>query len=100
MGQDKTLLEPSAQKPQEAQQRADRIQAFWEEMQALEQEQALTLPEDQRRALRSHHDQILKTFSQQFQVDTTRVPWPLLPPYFFSFTTSGTTSPTRLASSF
>jgi hypothetical protein len=73
MGQDKTLLEPSAQKPQEAQQRADRIQAFWEEMQALEQEQALTLPEDQRRALRSHHDQLLKSFSRQFQVDTTRV---------------------------
>jgi predicted membrane protein DUF2157 len=73
MGRDKTLSEPSAQKPQEAQQRVDRIQAFWEEMQALEQEQVLTLPEEQRHALRTHHDQLLKSFSRQFQVDTTRV---------------------------
>lgn len=57
----------------QAQQRADRIAAFWEEMQCLEQEQALTLPEDERRVLRRHHDQILEELSRQFEVDTTKV---------------------------
>jgi hypothetical protein len=73
MGRDKKLSELSAQQGQKAQQRADRIQAFWDEVQALEQEQVLTLPEDQRQALRIHHDQLLESFSRQFEVDTTRV---------------------------
>jgi hypothetical protein len=73
MGRNQTPSEPSAQKLREAQQRADRIQAFWEEVQALEQEQILLLPDDQRHALRDHHDQLLESFSRQFEVDTTRV---------------------------
>ncbi|MBM4273189.1 MAG: DUF2157 domain-containing protein [Deltaproteobacteria bacterium] len=69
----KSRVEQAPQPQQEAQQRADRIQAFWQEMEALEQEQALVLPEDQRRALRVYHDHLLSSFSRQFEVDTTKV---------------------------
>jgi hypothetical protein len=68
-----TSTEPSPRKQQEAQKRSDRIQAFWEEVQALEQEKVLSLPVDQRQALRTHHDQLLESFSRQYEVDTTRV---------------------------
>jgi hypothetical protein len=57
---------------QEAQQRADRIQAFWEEVHSLEQEQVLMLPEGERQALRQHHDRILASLSRQFEVDATK----------------------------
>ncbi len=64
---------PAMPKPEEAQQRADRIRAFWEEVRALEEEQALAFSADQRQALRTHHDQLLDSYSRQFAVDTTRV---------------------------
>jgi len=69
----KNKVKENPRRKQETQHRADRIQAFWEEVQTLEQEQVLALPEEQRQALRAHHDQLLASFSRQFELDTTQV---------------------------
>jgi uncharacterized membrane protein len=56
---------------EQAQQRADRIRAFQEELAILEQEKILSLPKDQRSRLVEYHDEILRSFAGQFDIDTT-----------------------------
>ena len=56
---------------EQAQQRADRIRAFQEELAALEKERILLLPEDQRRRLFSYHDEVLRSLAGKYDVDTT-----------------------------
>jgi len=55
----------------EAQQRADRIRAFREELAELEREGALTLEAAQRAALASHLQRTLAALAERFDVDTT-----------------------------
>jgi len=55
----------------EAQERADRIQAFRLELEALEKEGALRLPPEERARLAAHHDALLRDLSERFEVDTT-----------------------------
>ena len=52
-----------------AQQRADRIRAFEEELAALEQEGALALTPEQRRAVREHHAALLAEYGRAFDID-------------------------------
>ena len=54
-----------------AQRRADRIQAFRDELLALETEGFVSLTADQKGALRARHDAILRDLSSRFDVDTT-----------------------------
>lgn len=56
----------------EAQARADRICAFQEELQALQGEGVLTLPAEAATRLREHHAGLLRQFSAEFDIDTTR----------------------------
>jgi uncharacterized membrane protein len=53
----------------QAQQRADDIQAFVRELARLEQEQALHLTSPQRTQLATHHGQLLAQYRQQFDID-------------------------------
>jgi uncharacterized membrane protein len=55
----------------QAQQRADRIRAFREELAALEAEGILELSPDQRRRLERHHDETLHVLARRWDVDTT-----------------------------
>lgn len=55
----------------QAQARSDRIQAFREELRTLEGEGVLVLPEDDRRRVEQHHQQLLAGFAQQYDVDTS-----------------------------
>jgi uncharacterized membrane protein len=55
----------------EAQQRADRIRAFREELAELEREGALTLDAAQRATVESHLQQTLAELAKRFDVDTT-----------------------------
>ena len=55
----------------EAQQRADRIHAFREELAELEHEGALTLDAAQRAALESHLQRTLAALAERFDIDTT-----------------------------
>jgi len=55
----------------EAQQRADRIRAFREELAELEREGALTLDRAQRAALESHLQRTLASLTERFDIDTT-----------------------------
>jgi hypothetical protein len=73
VGAEQEMVKPDSSYRQEAQRRADRIQSFWEELQSLEQEQVLVLPDGERQTLRQHHDRILESLSLQFEVDTTKV---------------------------
>ena len=54
-----------------AQQRADRIRAFREELTELEREGALTLDAAQRAGLETHLQRTLAAMAEQFDVDTT-----------------------------
>ena len=54
-----------------AQQRADRIRAFRDELEQVDREGGLALSESQRRALRDYHDDLLATLRRQFDVDVT-----------------------------
>lgn len=54
-----------------AQERADRINAFREELSCLEQERILVLTEEQRERLTRHHQDTLGHLSKQFDVDTS-----------------------------
>ncbi len=69
------MTEPSPGRPfasrEEAQQRADRIGAFREELAALESEGALLLTEEQRAALDRHHTALLEQLARAFDVDRT-----------------------------
>ena len=55
----------------DAQQRADRIRAFREELAALEREGALTLALEQRQRLAAHLEETLAALARQFDIDTT-----------------------------
>lgn len=55
----------------EAQQRADRIRAFREELAELEREGALEIASGQRQRLEAHLDETLAALTRQFDVDTT-----------------------------
>lgn len=55
----------------QAQERADRIQAFRDELRELELTQILVLNEDQRRKLYEHHDELLRSLASRYDVDTT-----------------------------
>lgn len=55
----------------EAQQRADRIQAFRAELAEAERDQAVALAPDQRARLTAYHDRLLRDFAGTFDVDTT-----------------------------
>lgn len=63
----------------DAQRRADRIQAFHEELAELEREGVLSLAAEQRRRLDQHHYALLKSLAARFDVDTTqsekRISW-------------------------
>ncbi len=56
---------------EQAQQRADRIRAFQEELTSLERDAIVVLPEDQRRRLFAYHDEVLRSLAGQYDVDTT-----------------------------
>lgn len=56
---------------EQAQERADRIRAFQEELALLEQDSILVLQEDQRRRLFAYHDEVLRSLAGQYDVDTT-----------------------------
>jgi len=52
-----------------AQQRADQIAAFQRELALLEQEQVLTLGNDQRQAVESHHQGLLEQYRSAYDID-------------------------------
>ena len=56
---------------EQAQQRADRIRAFRDELDQLEREQVIALSGDQRDRLRAHHDGLLRDLAAMFDVDTS-----------------------------
>jgi uncharacterized membrane protein len=66
-----SLVNPAAMHKDQAQQRADRIRAFQDELQLLERENILALPADQRRRLFAYHDKMLRSLAGQYDVDTT-----------------------------
>jgi uncharacterized membrane protein len=57
---------------EEAQSRADRIRAFQQELEVLESEGALGLPEETAARLREHHAGLLRQFAAEFDIDTSR----------------------------
>ena len=57
-------------KPQ-AQKRADLIRAFRDELQNLEGDRILVLPDEQRARLTRYHDETLRDLAREFDVDTT-----------------------------
>jgi hypothetical protein len=57
---------------EEAQQRADRVRAFQEELATIEREGVIALTESQRSALAVHHGQLLRDLLESFDVDATR----------------------------
>jgi uncharacterized membrane protein len=66
----------------DAQQRADRLRLFREELAGLEREGALTLTPEQRAGFEAWHDKTLAGLAAQFDVDTTaaehRLSWGLM----------------------
>lgn len=53
----------------QAQQRADDIQAFYREVERLQAEQVLDLGSEKRQELQQHHRQLLDTYRLQFDID-------------------------------
>jgi len=56
---------------EQAQQRADRVRAFRDELDQLEREQVITLSSDQRDRLRAYHGGLLRDLAATFDVDTS-----------------------------
>jgi uncharacterized membrane protein len=56
---------------QQAQKRADRIGAFRAELDELERSGALTLTDQQRGSVRSHHDSLLASFADRYDIDAS-----------------------------
>lgn len=54
----------------EAQQRADRVQAFNQELLCLEQERILHLSDEQRQSVTAYHDSLLVELARCFDIDT------------------------------
>lgn len=61
----------AAQDKQSAQHRADQIRAFQAELKALREDEVLTLPEEAQARIRTYHDELLRSLSSQFDVDTS-----------------------------
>ncbi|ABA88588.1 hypothetical protein Pcar_1339 [Syntrophotalea carbinolica DSM 2380] len=57
---------------EQAQQRADRIRAFRQELETLEDEDVLVLDESQKLRLEAHHQTMLARFSSLYDVDISR----------------------------
>jgi uncharacterized membrane protein len=56
---------------QKAQQRADQVRAFYDEVEQLEQDQILQLGEEQRESLARYHERLLKSLTDKFDIDTS-----------------------------
>ncbi len=56
---------------EQAQSRADRIHAFRTELAVLEQEGVLTLPDDMQQRVQAHHQELLRRFAAEYDVDTS-----------------------------
>lgn len=54
-----------------AQQRADQVQAFYNELKFLEHDQVLTFDNQQRQALANYHQSLLKSLTDEFDIDTS-----------------------------
>lgn len=54
-----------------AQQRVDQIQAFNNELKALEDDAVLVFEQDQRNAVSAYHDALIRSLAEQFDVDTS-----------------------------
>lgn len=55
---------------QQAQQRSDQINSFYQELDALQRQGLATLSDEQHGAIRQFHNQLLASLEQRFQVDT------------------------------
>jgi hypothetical protein len=58
---------------EQAQDRVDQIVAFRREVEALDRDEVLRLPEDTRARIAGYHDQLLDFLSRQFDIDRTDV---------------------------
>ena len=58
-----------AQSRMEAQQRADRVRAFEQELQALERDGIVSLTEAQKQAVAEHHRKLLAAYAGEFDID-------------------------------
>ena len=56
---------------QKAQQRADQIQAFYDELACLEADKVLQLEADQRDAVAGYHESLLKELTHKYDIDTS-----------------------------
>ena len=56
---------------QKAQQRADQVRAFYDEVKQLEQDKILQLGEEQRESLAHYHERLLKSLTEKFDIDTS-----------------------------
>ncbi len=56
---------------QKAQQRADQVQAFYDEVKLLETDQALQLDKEQRESVARYHERLLKSLTKKFDIDTS-----------------------------
>jgi len=56
---------------QKAQQRADQIQAFYDEVNLLKSEQVLQFDDEQRVSVTQYHEVLLKSLTQKFDIDTS-----------------------------
>ncbi|MCK4536576.1 MAG: DUF2157 domain-containing protein, partial [Desulfuromonadales bacterium] len=54
-----------------AQRRADRIQAFNEELAELRAEEVITLSEEDRSRVEAHHSELLADYAEQFDIDVS-----------------------------
>lgn len=53
----------------QAQQHSDDIQAFYRELERLEQERVMTLEAEQKGVIQAHHHRLLTGYEQQFEID-------------------------------
>ncbi len=56
---------------QKAQQRADQVQAFYEEVKLLETDQTLQLDKEQRESVARYHERLLTSLTEKFDIDTS-----------------------------
>ena len=56
---------------QKAQQRADQVQAFYDEVKQLEANEVLQLNQDQRQSIAHYHEGLLKSLTDKFDIDTS-----------------------------
>ncbi len=56
---------------QKAQQRADQVQAFYDEVKQLEADEVLQLNQDQHQSIAHYHEGLLKSLTEKFDIDTS-----------------------------